>query len=380
MRPIRPRQHRILLLPVVVMFNAAISGCAHPQATLPPPPEPRVAQDAVLLRVAEHANGERLHWARVAQCQVSLEISIDASNGLSEAQDPRILDLQISRCLAGALRERVNLLILPELALATDSDSRARLVQTLKDVARSHDMVIVAGSYYDEDRYSRVVVIGPDWMEEGYKMRPSRFEVSPRAGFGMREGKHVLVVNTKYGRIATITCVDFISDDVQHLLRNLATRGSIDFVVNINWNPSAWEFLIEANSLVRRHPVFASVTNTVRVQPPKGCSAAGQNHDTGSCFGHTAVLADLRSQTSDAPNNIQAVARQLPPELLTEDKPSLPYDHLVGDVGAFQEGLLTYELNLRMTREPATTNAPDQGYPTIRDIHVVPLDAATVHP
>jgi predicted amidohydrolase len=239
-------------------------------------------------------------------------------------------------------------------------------------------MVIIAGSYYDEDHFSRVVVIGGTWPpEQGYKIHPSRYEASPRAGLGMREGKYFLVMETKYGRFAVITCVDLLSDEVQYSIRQLATRGDIDLLININLNPAAWEFLIETNSLVRRHPIFASVTNSARLpgqlSPADHCGTKDKPIDNGRCFGHSSVFADLRQQAGDSPNNVQAVVGDLPADFVDGGALPLAYDHLAGDVGAFKEGLLIYELNLRMTREPLNTNAPDQGYPTIRAIRVSPL-------
>jgi hypothetical protein len=41
-------------------------------------------------------------------------------------------------------------------------------------------------------------------------------------------------------------------------------------------------------------------------------------------------------------------------------------------------GVCAAVANLRLTREPATTNAPDQGYPTVRNLRRVPLQATPV--
>ena len=38
--------------------------------------------------------------------------------------------------------------------------------------------------------------------------------------------------------------------------------------------------------------------------------------------------------------------------------------------------MLIYDLNLRVIRTPAENNAPDQGYPTLKNLEVLPLDAA----
>lgn len=38
------------------------------------------------------------------------------------------------------------------------------------------------------------------------------------------------------------------------------------------------------------------------------------------------------------------------------------------------EGVLVSELNLRMTRAPKETNAPDQGYPMVGNLEVISID------
>ncbi len=35
--------------------------------------------------------------------------------------------------------------------------------------------------------------------------------------------------------------------------------------------------------------------------------------------------------------------------------------------------MLVYDLNLRLIRTPKETNVPDQGYPTIRNLQMLPL-------
>jgi len=238
-------------------------------------------------------------------------------------------------------------------------------------------MIIVAGSYYDADSYSRLVVVGPGWIERGYKLRPSRFEVSPRAGEGMRPGKYLLVVRTPFGTMAVLTCVDLISDDVQYTLRHLATRGDIDVIVNINHNPAALEFLVEANAIARRHPVFVSITNVASDSPSPKCSD-GYDEAHGYCYGNTAIFASLRNRVADEPNSVFRLHDVLPPYLLDDFKNGrverrLAYDAVAGALSAHPEQMLVYELNMWMTREPLTTNAPDQGYPSFRGLKIVNL-------
>lgn len=269
----------------------------------------------------------------------------------------------------------VKVLVLPELALAAPQDVRNRISDKLRAYARDNDAVVIAGTYYDEQRFARTPVFGPDWEELGYKIRPSLLEVSHLHGKGMREGRDVLVVETKYGRIADVVCVDVLSDDVQYSVRRLATLGEIDMIAVVSLNPAGWEFLIEMNSLVRRHPVFASITNVTNVssEPCKDGSEA-------RCYGNSAVFANLDKYRPKAQPS--ADARSLIPAQLLGATGSVPlqYDQLIAAIAPMRQAMLVYELNLRLLREPNATNAPDQGYPSIRDVHVVDLPAPASSP
>jgi len=292
-----------------------------------------------------------------------------SENGLSVLSDASLGRLR--SCLAVAQKEGVQVLILPELSLALPGASRDNFLQELADAATKSKMIIFAGSYYDQERYSRLVVVGPGWIEKGYKIRPSRFEASPAAGVGMRPGLELLLLETPYGRIVPITCVDLISDSIQYQVRDLADRSQIDVLINLNYNPASWEFLIEANSIARRHPLFVTITN-ISIWPPSAAHC-GQDGDDGSCGGNTALFASLRPRKDDCPDCEQLVVPSLPAYFKEGVKRSIPYDTLAAVVPPLTEALLVYDLNLRLLREPAATNAPDQGYPTVRNLHQVPV-------
>jgi predicted amidohydrolase len=326
--------------------------------------------DMVPIRRVDHRGSvPPQSFATYGQCQVDLptkEVKETALPAMAEENEAKI-----RACLATAERERVNVLILPELSLAFEEGSRHALIDELKGAARRNSMVIVAGSYYDSQRFSRLVVIGPDWYEEGYKVHPSRYEASPRYGLGMRPGVELLLLDTPYGRILPLTCVDLISDAIQYQARSLANRGQLDVLVNLNYNPAGWEFLVEANSIARRHPVFVTLTNIAAWPSTKEtCRKTG---DSGFCGGNTALFGSIRSETKDCPNCIQTLMPKIPSSFVSGGKRSVPYDTLVAVIPPLQEALLVYELNLRLLREPLNTNAPDQGYPTIRNVRSLPL-------
>lgn len=322
----------------------------------------------VQVRYAQHRTTTvKKHWVGVAQCQVAIEPE-RTPNGVYAVKNAAEVETGIKNCLTVAQSKRADVVVLPELALAMEPAARDRIVGQMSALSLKTGMIIVAGSYYDESRRSTLLVVGPGWIERGYKIRQSRFEVSPVAGKGMAGSNELLVLKTDFGNFAVFTCVDLISDTVQGLARGLATSGEVDMLININHNPAAWEFLIEANNIVRRHPVFVSITNAVVSSSAydKTCYTPEKSpFDSGYCYGHTAVFAGLKDFRGDI--SLPEVMR------LKEPAGQLAYNQMVGDAGTFAERALTYELNMWMTRAPDATNAPDQGYPTIRNLEVVDL-------
>ena len=340
--------------------------------------------DLPRIRVADHRGAEqKKSFPRFGQCQIKFTLSLRRDQTNIAAQ-PNQLRRRLSDCFKVARDEGVNVLILPELALSFPNDVQREIITEARKIAEQNRMIIVAGSYYDKNRRNSLLVIGDRWTETGYKVRPSRFEVSPIGGEGMVPGESVLILKTVYGTFAIITCVDLISDDVQYLIRRLATRSDIDVLININYNPASWEFLIEANSIVRRHPIFASITNVANPSSKQECECVTDSKsqaDNGTCYGNTAVFANLRSDPDDAPNNADRISEALPSSFTytyhtprgTKTARLLPYDSLVATITPFREAMLIYDLNLNLTREPQTTNAPDQGYPTIKNVRIVDL-------
>jgi predicted amidohydrolase len=366
---------------VVVLLLANLAGCAgmihqdpvnvHSPSILPTETS-AVANDLPPIRRADHRNGQPYRpFATYGQCQIELSYTVDPISGLPVVTDN--YRTKVESCISLAIKEDVNVLILPELSLGFRETTRSSVIETLKTVARERGMVFIAGSFYDRNRYSRLPVIGPGWEEYGYKIKPSRFEASPRYGLGMKEGKELLLLDTVFGKIIPLTCVDLISDAAQYSVRNLSTRGQVDVIANLNFNPAAWEFLIEGNSISRRHPVIVSITNISGSPDPKIKTECQQKGDNGYCFGNSALFASLRGRDTDCPNCAKAVIDLVEPVFKTGDVRSLPYDTLVAVVPPFQEGVLIYDVNLRLLREPAATNAPDQGYPVVRNVRCVPL-------
>lgn len=147
----------------------------------------------------------------------------------------------------------------------------------------------------------------------------------------------------------TLVCVDMISDDANYMARYLSNQGQIEMLINIEYNPAAPEFLREASSMVMRHPLFAILAN-------------------------------------DASNGYSGIVGSLLP---VQKKPLLPlfpplFKNQSGELASGFENVLSvstpqteeallYDLNLRLVRVPYEANAPDQGYPTIRNIRKIAI-------
>jgi predicted amidohydrolase len=380
---------------IIIIFLTMTVGCSSlqshsgppqfqgkPQSLLDATPTSTLIADLPPVRIVD-IGGEktRLSFARFGQCQFIFPSRPDPATGLHVV--PTDYEAKIYQCFDIAIKERINVFVLPELAIAFPKAVRTRIIDRARRIAAQSGMIIIAGSFYDAQQFSRIAVISGQGLELGFKLRPSRYEASPRFGLGMAPGESLLVLHTPYGRLAVITCVDLISDSVQYVLRNLATRGEIDVIININYNAAAWEFLVEANSIARRHPVFVSITNVAGTNVPtklsdetkRKCFPNGQLRDDGSCYGNSALFGSVRTRDEDCPNCFKMIEEFVGDQFKVKPKGqrSIPYDTMLACIPPFEEAMLTYELNLRLKREPTVTNAPDEGYPPVRGLRKIPL-------
>lgn len=312
----------------------------------------------------DHRTGAQpKQFVQFAQCQVEIELAPSSEEDLPQVQEPAKLISDLRRCLALAVAEKVNVLVFPELALQVPNGERTALLEELEDAAVSADLIIIAGSFYDDNRLACVPIIGPGWVEFGHKFRPSRFESSTVSGKGMVLGPAVPIIHTDCGSYVILTCVDLISDQAQYVARRLATLRKVHVIINNCYNGAALEFLIEANAIARRHPVFVLVTN------------ASSKKDG---FGHTSLMANLGDRPY-SPRSQDDLLTLLPPQVVQRDEKDgavqrlLCYDCVVADVGTVPRAMLLYELNLLVPSVPMVTNAPDQGYPPVRDLKIVNL-------
>lgn len=326
------------------------------------------------IKIIEIDKEKQPNFVKYAQFQIEIPLTQNKKTGLYQVKKPEEHTKKIVSFIQKGVKNDVKVLIFPELSSSLPKAIRENLEKKVYKIAKEKDLFIILGSYYDRAKKSRILIINSKGIYRGYKIKPSRFEVSPIKGKGMNLGDELLVFQTKFGNILPITCVDLISDDVQYLARYLSNNESIEVLANINWNPATWEFMREVSSMVNRHSLFASITNNMvdstkvsgwKKKPYSSkCSFSGYGE-----YGNTSLFGSMREDQR----------KKLLPEISDcfkhhEKEALLPsYKNLVYNLDPGIESMLVYELNLRVIRLPDTTQAPDQGYPLVRNIEVVKL-------
>jgi predicted amidohydrolase len=311
----------------------------------------------------------KVWWSRIAQCQLRYNFEKLKENGLYRISpgESSLLEQKIMQSLEISIQNKANIVVFPELILAFEDATRKKIVEILLQKAKQHELIIICGSFYDSERKNISVIITPDGVLNGDKIRPSRIETNPLNGYGMKTGEKIAYLKTKYGNIIVVTCVDLISDDVQYIIRKMSNLGILDICVNINYNPASWEFMREASAIVKRHPLFFMITNSAN---PKD-----NTDDNGHSYGNTSIFASIQKENSE-----YIMPDELSPFLICQNsdksikkscKRHPAYETLIANIPPDKEGILLYDLNLRLIRTPDETNAPDQGYPTVRNIQTI---------
>ena len=313
------------------------------------------------VKYIDRLGGERVPFVRIAQFQIDIPYIVDKGTQLPVIADAKAHAEKIEKCLATAELNGSQILVFPELSMAMAKKERSRLLKRLRRYAAEHEAIILAGTFYDNERHGRSVVIFPDTVYNGYKLRPSIFESSILKGMGMTPADTLFVFRTRYGNFLPLVCVDLISDDVNYTVRRLANIGDIDMLITLEYNPASREFIREASAIVMRHPVQVSLTN-----------AAGSKADAGTsrdeAFGYSALTSSIQfDQKKLLTDGLPARFKNAQGEVLDG------YENLLSVIEPGTEEALLYETNLRVSRVPRQTNAPDQGYPIVRNLQTVPL-------
>ncbi len=327
------------------------------------------------LEQIEYQSENRVWFARYGQFQLKFDYSVDKTPfGLPQVKEQDSLIGKIKICLDIAKENKINVAIFPELSISLKNNKRKKLLRYLEKFSLENDMVIIAGTFYDKSGICKNATILPTGTHYTYKIRPSIFESSTLSGHGMTFSNTLHLFNTKYGRFLTLVCVDLISDDANYSVRNLSNKGMIDMLININYNPKSQEFMREASAMTVRHPLFVSLTNVSSYGKIEKYSWDGNE------FGNTSVFGSIRA------NFKEEIAKSLPSfyyvtnskKQSENQKPVIQtrpaYKSMLGIINPGEESLLMYDINLRVIRAPQVNNAPDQGYPTIKNIQKIKLE------
>lgn len=295
-----------------------------------------------------HPN-ERVNFVRIGQFQISIHYKVDTATLLPFIDNETAHMERLEKCLNIAAANNIQLLVFPELTLALSKNTREKAMKLMQRFSTQHEAIIIGGTYYDSERHGRCVTVLPEKTCLSYKIRPAIFEASSLKNKGMVGADSLYVFRTKYGNFMTLVCVDMISDDANYMARYLSNRGEIEMLFNIQYNSSPAEFLCEASSMVMRHPLFAILTNE---------ASSGYSGLTGSLQPDQkkTVQTILPKYFKDANNN-------------TIDG----YKNLLAVIEPKEEEALLYEINLCCIRVPRSTNAPDQGYPTLRNLQRIKI-------
>lgn len=161
----------------------------------------------------------------------------------------------VRRVVGEARRRRVDLLLMPEMAVDLEHSELERL---LLELAASTEMLIVPGSFHHARRRANVCrVFGPSgvlWEQE--KHIPAMIRLGDtRMAEGIRPAgeRQVIVASTPLGRVAIVICRDFLDLDLRVELRHASPP--VDIVLNPALTPVTQDF--EAAHLESRRSVYA---------------------------------------------------------------------------------------------------------------------------
>ncbi len=179
-----------------------------------------------------------------AQIGEQADLFMPGPSGLFRLPAPRVPFVQrkLERVMGEAAEHGVNLLVFPEMSI----DLNVHELETeLVELARRHDMHVVAGGYHDEVTRANVSkVFGPKgllWQQR--KHTPASFSLARQTILEPIEAPtpHISVVaSTPLGRIAIAICRDFLELDLLVELRN--AEPPVDILINPAFTPVTADF------------------------------------------------------------------------------------------------------------------------------------------
>lgn len=180
----------------------------------------------------------------LAQIGESDDLFTSGPSGLFRLPPERLGFVQrgLERVIGSAAEQGVNLLVFPEMSLDLNV---AELEAQLGELARRHDLYIVAGGYHDEITRANVCkVVGPQGLV--WQQRKHIPALLTLAGERINEPIEApapyisVVAATRFGRLAIATCRDFLDLDLLVELRN--AEPPVDVLINPAFTPVTADF------------------------------------------------------------------------------------------------------------------------------------------
>ncbi len=195
---------------------------------------------------------EKKEVARIGTAQINFD--------LTETFPPEIKDKEITRekvfkVLDAASNEKVDIICLPELCVCEDWLSEIE--------NRYTEMIIIAGSYYDEKGHNvcRVIMDSDrNILPPQFKITPSEFEDSSVCGLGMVPGEKINTYDeTLFGKFAVLVCRDF-----GDLCSDFKRRLDIDMLFVPSFNSANGRFHQIAHEHVENSRSYIIMSNTAK--------------------------------------------------------------------------------------------------------------------
>lgn len=206
--------------------------------------KPRSGKEAIIY---EFNFEEKKDNVKIGTVQIAFELS---DSFPPEIKDKEATKKKVFKALNVASSEDVDIVCLPELCICED---------WLSEIEKRYpDMIVIAGSYYDEEGHNvcRVIMDSDrDLLSPQFKIKPSHFEDASICGLGMIPGEKINVYNeTPFGKFAVLICRDF--GNFHDSLRNKA-----DILFVPSYNSANGRFHQHADTHVKDSLAYVVIAN-----------------------------------------------------------------------------------------------------------------------
>lgn len=171
-------------------------------------------------------------------CLIQLDINL-SKRFPYELLDADVIKNKIISALNIAKQENVNIVCLPELSISKCF---------LEYMKKFKDMIIIAGSYYENNFNICPVVFNGD-IYSVFKINPSPyFEYTIAPNKGMSSGNQIKLFNLKKSKFSVLICLDYLKESNNLCGLSGNNENDIKFIFNPSCNSDVKRFQRRANS------------------------------------------------------------------------------------------------------------------------------------